>query len=338
MQSAQDARALPPREALRITKQLCHALGRAHASGIVHRDLKPSNVFLCDSAEETLVKLLDFGVAKETGANDVLSTTASVGTPVYMSPEQLTGERPVDHRSDLWALGVLVFEMLTGRRPFEGATAGALALAVHTLPVPSACALNPALPRAIDDWVARACARDPSARFDSAAGAARALEAVLQQASGAEAIEPPSFGPSTITDRGSAKVRAPRRSLRLALGAAALLAIPGVATVRASSLGAHVEPTQPLAASPLNEPLLPPPALLPATGTPGDGTGAEGPAPREADSGSPAPRASAARRGGHRPPSPGVESGHALAASVSLPLPPVPSGAPNQLSIPLDRK
>jgi serine/threonine-protein kinase len=175
-----DGHGLPCAEVVAIARQVAHALGRAHEQGIVHRDLKPANVFLCDSARAPFVKLLDFGIAKDVGENGALTTTGMVGTPFYMSPEQLTGEGRIDHRCDVWALGIVVFEMLTGQRPYGGVTASALALAIYTTPVfPSARAITPSLPESIDHWFRRACARNPEDRFGSAAEAARMLELAL---------------------------------------------------------------------------------------------------------------------------------------------------------------
>jgi hypothetical protein len=183
---------LPPDETVLITEQLAHALSQAHEQGIVHRDLKPSNVFLCESARTPVVKLLDFGIAKETRLEAGLTTTGTIGTPFYMSPEQLTGEGPIDHLCDVWAIGVLVFEMLTGERPFSGTTAGALALAIHTYALPSVRAIVPSLPEAVDTWFSRACARDRKRRFSSAAEAARGLARALgEEPTGALDVSPP---------------------------------------------------------------------------------------------------------------------------------------------------
>ncbi len=114
--------ALPQEEALAIAEQIADALQAAHALGVVHRDLKPDNVFLVPTTEGVTVKLLDFGVAKVLGAARKLTRTGVIfGTPQYMSPEQAAGQA-VDHRADLYALGLLLYEMLTGRVPFQGDT------------------------------------------------------------------------------------------------------------------------------------------------------------------------------------------------------------------------
>jgi serine/threonine-protein kinase len=170
---------LAPTEVVAIVSQLARALVRAHERGIVHRDIKPSNIFLCDAGGgELFVKLLDFGIAK--GADmpllDASTRTGSfVGSPFYMSPEQVVGAKNVDAKSDLWSLGVVAFEALTGEKPFLAETVGALALAIHRdeLPVPSRRA--PGILPSVDAWFARACAREPSERFASAKDMADAL-------------------------------------------------------------------------------------------------------------------------------------------------------------------
>jgi serine/threonine-protein kinase len=174
---------LPPSEVVTVVLQLARALGKAHTSGIVHRDIKPSNVFLLDAGGgEVFVKLLDFGIAKGQAVNIQGSTTRSgtfVGSPFYMSPEQVVGARDIDFRSDLWSLGVLAFEALVGRKPFVADTLGALALKIHRDPMPVPTAHQPDLPPALDVWFGKACAREPGDRFASAREMADALAAAL---------------------------------------------------------------------------------------------------------------------------------------------------------------
>jgi len=113
---------LKPAQASSVITQVARALTRAHKRGIVHRDLKPDNIFLCVSEDEgELVKVLDFGVAKGVGGVNLARTGTGivVGTPYYMSPEQAQGEKRIDHRTDLWALGVIAFELLTGSLPID---------------------------------------------------------------------------------------------------------------------------------------------------------------------------------------------------------------------------
>ncbi|MDB4942927.1 MAG: hypothetical protein JWP97_2461 [Labilithrix sp.] len=186
---------LTPTELGPILAQLGKALAKAHRVGVVHRDLKPENVFLCDvDGDEPYVKLLDFGTAKdEQRAPFATGIGQLIGTPYYMSPEQILGES-VDHRADIWSLGVVVYEALTGTRPFDGATVGAVTLAIHTTdPRPSQ--VVPELPATLDEWFARACARAPGDRFQSVRSAAHALvRAALGEALG------PESSPNSVED------------------------------------------------------------------------------------------------------------------------------------------
>ncbi|AKU98532.1 Serine/threonine protein kinase [Labilithrix luteola] len=170
---------MPARDALSLVSQLALALAKAHEIGIVHRDLKPENVFLCEPyGGERFVKLLDFGTAKRQLGMPVKTTTGQlVGTPYYMSPEQIIGE-PTDARSDLWSLGVVAFEVLTGRRPFEGSTVGAITLAIHTARA-KISAIAPELPSSLDAWFERACARERTERFQDARAMADAFLAAF---------------------------------------------------------------------------------------------------------------------------------------------------------------
>src|SRR6185503_11783841 len=145
--------------------QIARALSRAHEAGIVHRDLKPDNVFLVRNEDEEIAKVLDFGIAKS-AANRLdkdagTRTGAVMGTPYYMSPEQISGSKAVDSRADLWALGVIACECLTGRRPFEADSVGGLALKICTEPLPRPSALAPT-PAGFDAWFERAASRDPA--------------------------------------------------------------------------------------------------------------------------------------------------------------------------------
>jgi serine/threonine-protein kinase len=172
---------LTPEETIVIARQLAKALAKAHSAGVVHQDVKPSNIFLCDVAGEVFVKLLDFGLARRCASSERSSTESEhcAGTPAYMSPEQILGGK-VDASSDVWSLGVVAFQCLTGRRPFQGETFGAVALAIHTLPLSRLTDINTQLPAAIDAWFARACSRPPAQRFGSAIDAVDAMSAALQ--------------------------------------------------------------------------------------------------------------------------------------------------------------
>ena len=167
-------------EAQRIGVELLAALGAAHDHGFVHRDLKPENVFLV--APHGIVKLLDFGIAKVIAAkpSTVGATAAGVllGTVAYMAPEQLEDARGVDARSDLWAVGVMLYELFTGRLPFDAYTPQALFVAVATAEPVSIRVPLPSAPPALEAFFARALARDPAKRFASAAEMSAALGAL----------------------------------------------------------------------------------------------------------------------------------------------------------------
>jgi serine/threonine-protein kinase len=184
-----------------IVAQVCKALGRAHERGIVHRDIKPDNIFLCEvGGGETFVKLLDFGIAKggnvPLGGSSGTRTGAMIGTPFYMSPEQIVGAKSIDHRTDLWSLGVVAYQCVVGAKPFQADTFGALAIAIHSGPVPAPSAVDAALPPGFDAWFARACARDPAARFGGAKELADALFAVTGATTGGAARSVPGAAPT----------------------------------------------------------------------------------------------------------------------------------------------
>jgi eukaryotic-like serine/threonine-protein kinase len=178
---------LSPADTARIVTHIARALARAHEAGIVHRDLKPDNVFLVPGDDEEIAKVLDFGIAKaNTQSLDPGSATrtgAVMGTPYYMSPEQISGAKGVDFRTDLWALGVIACQCLTGRLPFQAETIGGLALAICAEPMPRPSQLGPT-PAGFDAWFERAVAREPAQRFQSA----RELAGELRRACGVESF------------------------------------------------------------------------------------------------------------------------------------------------------
>jgi len=167
---------LPFPEVVEIVVQVARALEQAHAAGIVHRDLKPDNIFLAKDVEMGkfgwIVKVLDFGIAKVVADDTVgaaaVSTTKTgmvLGTPLFMSPEALTAAAPVSPASDIWSLGACAFAASVGKVPFDGEAIGDVVLKVCAAPMPVPSQLVPELPRAFDEWFAKACARDMRLRF-----------------------------------------------------------------------------------------------------------------------------------------------------------------------------
>ncbi|MFO0667170.1 MAG: serine/threonine-protein kinase [Polyangiaceae bacterium] len=192
---------IPLQELAIIVRQAARALEKAHARGIVHRDLKPDNVFLAANREaptippasqtgESIVlpysvKLVDFGIAKlldvEGGIGGMRGPTQTgmvIGTPSFMSPEQLTEGGAPDPLVDMWAFGVTVFTAATGGLPFDGEILGDIVLQVCAQPLPVPSERVPSLPKAFDEWFFKACARDRKARFRTATELANALFAV----------------------------------------------------------------------------------------------------------------------------------------------------------------
>lgn len=167
-------------EVARIGVALAMALDYAHSKGVVHRDIKPANVLLTDQGQ---VKITDFGVARVATSN--LTTTGQfIGTPNYMSPEQVTGS-PVDGRSDLFSLGVVLFELLTGRRPFSGANLTEVSYKIVHEPAPVPSQLRPGLPPAFNPIVLKLLEKNPDNRYQRGMEVARALEALRRLLSGA---------------------------------------------------------------------------------------------------------------------------------------------------------
>ena len=147
----------------RILLQVCRGLGKAHDLGITHRDLKPENVFLVrtEDDDDEIAKVLDFGIAKMrtaegmTGLTSGTKTGAVLGTPYFMSPEQARGLKEIDHRTDLWSIGIIAYKCVIGVLPFEGQAIGDLLVKICTSPPPVPSRINPDLPPAFDAWFAR---------------------------------------------------------------------------------------------------------------------------------------------------------------------------------------
>ena len=195
-------RQLPVHEALRITGEAALALDYAHRHGIVHRDIKPENILLSDG--QALVA--DFGIARSlsSGNEQLTETGLAVGTPAYMSPEQATGDRDLDARTDIYALGTVLYEMLAGEPPFTGPTAQAIIAKRFKGEVPHVREARPAVPETVDHAVYKALALVPADRFSSTAEFARALALPTSVQSSADSL-------GTTGPTGALATAAPRR-------------------------------------------------------------------------------------------------------------------------------
>ena len=171
------AGALPPRQAARLTAGIARAIGAAHASGFVHRDIKPSNVLV---TRQGRVKVTDFGIARAISEAALTLPGTTLGSVHYFSPEQARGETATP-ASDIYSLGIVLYELLTGRRPWEGDSAAAIATARLTGPVPSATSVRAGIPPILEAIARKAMATNPDDRFASADAMADALERFLSE-------------------------------------------------------------------------------------------------------------------------------------------------------------
>ncbi len=167
---------LKPGFAVDLVLQACEALAEAHAAGIVHRDIKPANFFLTQGPDGApLLKVLDFGIAKALHAvnEDFTTSQALMGTPSYMSPEQMYSSKYVDARTDIWAIGVVLYELVSGRRPFWADSYAGLCLAVTSAPMRPLD--DVAIPAGLAEVIARCLQKEPARRFGDIAAFAAAL-------------------------------------------------------------------------------------------------------------------------------------------------------------------
>lgn len=246
---------LPVKEAAEIAICVLDALAVVHEAGVVHRDLKPDNVFLAvrvgaGGREKSVVKLLDFGISKlrPRAAGQVrLTRTGSVmGTPVYMSPEQAAGRKDLDHRTDIYAVGAILYEVLTGRLPFTGDTYNEVLAAVLTAELKPPRDLRPDLPPKLDAAICRALARDPNRRFPSALDMLKALKpfapasavsGMSRSRSGRSATQT-AIGTPEAQPVAAGRPRLGRRDrLVIAVAAAVALLLVGAAAVLTAVLG-----------------------------------------------------------------------------------------------------
>jgi len=327
--------ALPLAQVMHLAAQIGAALDHAHQRGLIHRDVKPGNVLLDEKGHAILT---DFGLAKALGDKLALTRTGTnMGTPQYMAPERWTTGR-VDARTDLYALGIVVFQMLTGVVPFEGEPSRVMYGHVHQTP-PPARALNPALPAGVDGVLARMLAKDPAARYQTAAQFVADLRAALagQPVAGLPAALPLEAAASQVGQPGGpARARAdgsPRR-LKIWLGAASLVVVGAVAAILVVTGGSTELPPAPPPGTPAVVAVQTPSPVAALSSTPS-------PAPSRTPSStsSPTPSPSPSLRATPLPapsPTPSSTSSSTPSPSPSLaamPLP-TPSATPSSTSSP----
>ena len=199
---------IPLDRGVEMGRQLCHALARAHQAGIVHRDLKPSNIMTTSQGD---IAIVDFGLAKLAGEISLTKTGATLGTTAYMSPEQIRGEQ-LDYRTDLWSLGVILYQLITGRFPFGGDYDEALRRSIQEDEPAAPSRVRDDLPPHVDAFMARLLAKDRNERFGSAAEIEQALLAVVHPQD--------SEIPTQLQLPSSRPTWRPGRRARLALGGA----------------------------------------------------------------------------------------------------------------------
>jgi serine/threonine-protein kinase len=189
---------------LHVLAQCCRALQACHAHGIVHRDLKPENIYVCPRESDPLfVKIMDFGIAKLLDPDSASARTrigVALGTPAYMSPEQCAGQGKIDARSDVYSLGVVMYELLTGKLPFGDELGLALRGHMYETPAPP-CSVDPAIPPALEAICLRALEKDPARRFQSMAEMLVAVNDPIGHFEAWQARPPPPPGHSGQTVR-----------------------------------------------------------------------------------------------------------------------------------------
>ena len=196
-------------ETARIFSRIAPALDLAHSKGIIHRDLKPGNI-LFDGSDNPYIS--DFGIAKLTAAATTFTGSGVVGTPAYMSPEQARGDKHIDGRSDIYALGAMVYEMLTGQSPYEAETPVGLILKHVSEPVPDIMQTRPDLPHGCDDLIHKSMAKHPDERYGRAAEMSTTLEAIAAGDYNPTELSPTLVGELPVTERVATKPSPQRKS------------------------------------------------------------------------------------------------------------------------------
>jgi eukaryotic-like serine/threonine-protein kinase len=221
-------RPVEPAQAVAWIRQAAEGLGVAHRAGIIHRDVKPSNLFLASTPDGEVLKIIDFGIAKGHVLDGTSDGTASglIGSPCYMSPEQARGES-VDARSDLWALGVVAFQLLTGREPFMGANVPQTLQRICSGSVPRISEFAGELPSSLDAFFRRAFAADRALRFESAAEFAHAFARACEGEAPQGLVGRSDTTQSIAMQMPSVRPARPRRP-RVILGAAAAVGVIAV--------------------------------------------------------------------------------------------------------------
>ncbi len=244
---------LDPTSAYRVVAHVARALTSTHSLGIVHRDLKPDNVFLVPGYDEETAKVLDFGIALDSvyALRDRATREGTfLGTPCYLSPEQSRG-KPVDHRADLWSLGVMAFECLTGQSPFAGDAIGEVMGRILYEPLPNVTDYEPTLPAAIDAWWKRAVARDREERFQSAKELADEFAKALGLERSVTVPPPARARTSSFPEMRESGIYSPATGESLVAHLSGRAAAPGEGAITAPSVPAEDGEPWPVRAQPL---------------------------------------------------------------------------------------